>query len=189
MSRQQQEKLQFTSRLITLGELASSLAHEINQPLAAISNYNMGSVTRLKAGKVSPEELLPVITALNEQLERLEQTIDTQQRFVADAAHRQVVHADRGQPRQRPRGSALEAGKQQIVHGLEIVVDELLLEARFLGNALHVQDIEPVRHDQARGTFEDLRTSFFWSESRAGPGLTRRGHGRISIAGRRAHRY
>lgn len=35
----------------------------------------------------TPEELLPVITALNEQLERLEQTIDTQKRFVADAAH------------------------------------------------------------------------------------------------------
>lgn len=37
--------------------------------------------------KDTPEELLPVITALNEQLERLEQTIDTQKRFVADAAH------------------------------------------------------------------------------------------------------
>lgn len=35
----------------------------------------------------TPEELVPVITALNEQLSRLEQTIDTQKRFVADAAH------------------------------------------------------------------------------------------------------
>jgi len=57
MSRQQQEKLQFTSRLITLGELASSLAHEINQPLAAISNYNMGSVTRLRSRKSEPRRL------------------------------------------------------------------------------------------------------------------------------------
>ncbi|NJM32298.1 MAG: hypothetical protein HC848_04785 [Limnobacter sp.] len=35
----------------------------------------------------TPEELLPVIHALNEQLERLQQTIDTQKRFIADAAH------------------------------------------------------------------------------------------------------
>lgn len=35
----------------------------------------------------TPEELLPVITALNEQLARLQQTILTQKRFVADAAH------------------------------------------------------------------------------------------------------
>ena len=82
MSRQQQEKLQFTSRLITLGELASSLAHEINQPLAAISNYNMGSVTRLKAGKVSPEELLPVLEKVNVQAQRAGDVIRRIREFV-----------------------------------------------------------------------------------------------------------
>jgi PAS domain S-box-containing protein len=82
MSRQQQEKLQFTSRLITLGELASSLAHEINQPLAAISNYNMGSVTRLKAGKVSPEELLPVLEKVNIQAQRAGDVIRRIREFV-----------------------------------------------------------------------------------------------------------
>ncbi len=35
----------------------------------------------------TPEELMPVISALNEQLQRLEHTIDAQKRFVADAAH------------------------------------------------------------------------------------------------------
>lgn len=82
MSRQQQEKLQFTSRLITLGELASSLAHEINQPLAAISNYNMGSVARLKSGKVSPEELLPVLEKVNVQAQRAGDVIRRIREFV-----------------------------------------------------------------------------------------------------------
>ena len=82
MSRQQQEKLQFTSRLITLGELASSLAHEINQPLAAISNYNMGSVSRLKSGKVSPEELLPVLEKVNVQAKRAGDVIRRIREFV-----------------------------------------------------------------------------------------------------------
>lgn len=82
MSRQQQEKLQFTSRLITLGELASSLAHEINQPLAAISNYNMGSVTRLRAGKVSPEDLLPVLEKVNVQAQRAGDVIRRIREFV-----------------------------------------------------------------------------------------------------------
>ncbi|HEX4843035.1 MAG TPA: PAS domain S-box protein [Limnobacter sp.] len=82
MSRQQQEKLQFTSRLITLGELASSLAHEINQPLAAISNYNMGSVNRLKSGKVSPEELLPVLEKVNVQAQRAGAVIRRIREFV-----------------------------------------------------------------------------------------------------------
>jgi two-component system sensor histidine kinase DctS len=35
LARQQFEKLQFTGRLVTMGEMASTLAHELNQPLAA----------------------------------------------------------------------------------------------------------------------------------------------------------
>src|SRR5690606_31456686 len=50
-SRIQQEKAQLTSRLTTRGEMASSLAHELNQPLTAISNYNMAAVAMLKSGK------------------------------------------------------------------------------------------------------------------------------------------
>jgi PAS domain S-box-containing protein len=42
--RQQQEKVALTSRLMTMGEMASSLAHELNQPLTAINNYSLGGV-------------------------------------------------------------------------------------------------------------------------------------------------
>ncbi len=44
MVRQQQEKVELTSRLMTMGEMASTLAHELNQPLTAISNYSLGAV-------------------------------------------------------------------------------------------------------------------------------------------------
>ena len=44
----QQDKLMRTSRLMTVGEIASTLAHEINQPLAAIANYVSGCIRRLK---------------------------------------------------------------------------------------------------------------------------------------------
>ena len=43
-------RLEQTARLISMGEMAVSLAHELNQPLAAVSNYCMGSVRRLEAG-------------------------------------------------------------------------------------------------------------------------------------------
>jgi PAS domain S-box-containing protein len=70
MSRSQQEKVQLTSRLITMGEMASSLAHELNQPLTAIANYNMGTVARLKSGNVPPELLLPALEKASEQAQR-----------------------------------------------------------------------------------------------------------------------
>jgi hypothetical protein len=58
LSRQQQEKLQLTARLISVGEMASTLAHELNQPLAAIANYNMGCVRRLRSGEYAAQDLL-----------------------------------------------------------------------------------------------------------------------------------
>ncbi|MBI3900331.1 MAG: PAS domain S-box protein [Gammaproteobacteria bacterium] len=45
--RQQQDKLQFTARLVTMGEMASTLAHELNQPLSAISSYATGCLNLL----------------------------------------------------------------------------------------------------------------------------------------------
>jgi two-component system sensor kinase FixL len=48
-----QSELVHVSRLTAMGEMASALAHEINQPLAAISNYMKGS-RRLLAGSADP---------------------------------------------------------------------------------------------------------------------------------------
>lgn len=50
---QLQSELVHVSRLTAMGEMASALAHELNQPLAAISNYMKGS-RRLLAGSTDP---------------------------------------------------------------------------------------------------------------------------------------
>ena len=44
LSRASQERLQATARLATVGEMASLLSHELNQPLAAIASYANGSL-------------------------------------------------------------------------------------------------------------------------------------------------
>lgn len=44
LSRQQQDRLQASARLATVGEMASLLSHELNQPLAAIASYATGSL-------------------------------------------------------------------------------------------------------------------------------------------------
>ncbi|MFA6022164.1 MAG: PhnD/SsuA/transferrin family substrate-binding protein [Rhodospirillales bacterium] len=49
-ARRQREELEHGARLALLGEMVSSLAHEINQPLAAIHNYAGGCERRLAAG-------------------------------------------------------------------------------------------------------------------------------------------
>lgn len=48
LTRQQEEKLHANARLATMGEMASMLAHELNQPLAAISSYTTGALNILQ---------------------------------------------------------------------------------------------------------------------------------------------
>ena len=67
---QQQKRLEQTSRLITMGEMASSLAHELNQPLSAIANYCAGCVKRMQSGNYQFEDLLAAMQKASEQAER-----------------------------------------------------------------------------------------------------------------------
>jgi signal transduction histidine kinase len=50
ISRLSLERLQKSARLATLGEMASMLSHELNQPLAAIASYASGSLNLLMNG-------------------------------------------------------------------------------------------------------------------------------------------
>jgi len=70
INRGQQEKLELGSRLITLGGMAAALAHELNQPLAAIANYNRGSVQRLRTGNTDHGTLIEAMEKSAEQIER-----------------------------------------------------------------------------------------------------------------------
>ena len=55
ISRQQQDRLQASARLATVGEMASLLSHELNQPLAAIASYASGSLNLLdEAAQAAP---------------------------------------------------------------------------------------------------------------------------------------
>ena len=49
VARQQQDRLQATARLATIGEMASLLSHELNQPLSAIAAYATGTLNMMDA--------------------------------------------------------------------------------------------------------------------------------------------
>lgn len=82
LARQEEERLQFTGRLMTMGEMASSLAHELNQPLAAINNYCMGTAALVRAGRTSPETLLPALEKTSQQAVRAGMIIKRIRSFV-----------------------------------------------------------------------------------------------------------
>jgi len=78
----QAERAQSVSRLITMGEMASSVAHELNQPLTAISNYCSGMISRIERGQMTPDTLLPALQKTAHQAQRAGQIIQRIRAFV-----------------------------------------------------------------------------------------------------------
>ena len=69
LSRSSQERLQATARLATVGEMASLLSHELNQPLAAISSYATGSLNLMQHPEFSDTH--PPLSDLQMAFERI----------------------------------------------------------------------------------------------------------------------
>ena len=123
MSRTSQERLQATARLATVGEMASLLSHELNQPLAAISSYATGSLNLLQDGAVPDPELAESLTSavqrIGQQAERAGKVIKSVHDFV------------------RRRDQAREAIQPRTL--LDNVMPLVSLQARKLGVRLDVQ--------------------------------------------------
>jgi two-component system sensor histidine kinase DctS len=98
LARQQQEKLHASARLATMGEISSMLAHELNQPLAAISSYATGALNLLGRAfetgtPLDPAILKPALEQASLQARRAGQIIRSVHEFVKKREpERQEVH-------------------------------------------------------------------------------------------------
>ena len=85
LSRASQERLQATARLATVGEMASLLSHELNQPLSAISSYATGSLNLIQQAQ-SPAhtmgDLKMALERISEQASRAGKVINSVHDFV-----------------------------------------------------------------------------------------------------------
>ena len=82
LASQQAEKAAVTSRLMTMGEMASSVAHELNQPLTAITNYCNGMVSRVRNDAIKKDDLLAALEKTAKQAQRAGQIIHRIRNFV-----------------------------------------------------------------------------------------------------------
>lgn len=82
LNQEQKAQLEATARLVTVGEIASSIAHELNQPLAAIASYILGSLNRLRSGSADPQALTGALELAGAQAERAGQIIRRVRDFV-----------------------------------------------------------------------------------------------------------
>ncbi|MFZ4876094.1 sensor histidine kinase [Janthinobacterium sp. Mn2066] len=88
-ARQQQARQDHTARLAILGEMASAIAHELNQPLAAIGNFARGMVRRIEAGRLDAAPLFEGAQEIATQSERAGAII----RHIRAMAQKRTAHS------------------------------------------------------------------------------------------------
>ncbi len=91
LERRHREELAHVTRLSMMGELASGLAHEINQPLTTISTYVEGLLTRAQRKDLAQDVLLDILGRVADQAGVASQIIRRLRSFVLK---REIVRAD-----------------------------------------------------------------------------------------------
>ncbi|MEQ8196222.1 MAG: PAS domain S-box protein, partial [Rhodospirillales bacterium] len=81
-NRRYRDVVSHSRRLNLLGEMAAGLAHEINQPLAAIANYTEGCIHRLKTGGEDTGKVLEALQRVSDQADRAGKIISRIRGFV-----------------------------------------------------------------------------------------------------------
>jgi PAS domain S-box-containing protein len=74
--------LMHLARVGTLGEMGTMLAHELNQPLAAIANYALGGLERVRVGRATVEALAYALAQIAPEAKRAGEIIRSMREFV-----------------------------------------------------------------------------------------------------------
>jgi len=80
--RQHQAELAHAGRISSMGEMATGIAHELNQPLAALRTHAEACVLDIEAGNADPTSLLEDLNIIAAQAERATQIIRRLRNFL-----------------------------------------------------------------------------------------------------------
>jgi len=115
-----QSELAHVGRLSEMGTLASSLAHELNQPLTAISSYSEGAINLL-SDEVDAEKLAMALEALKEVSSEAVRAGEIVRRMRDFLSHGQTEHRIESLPRLITEANALAlVGSKE--HGIDVQV-------------------------------------------------------------------
>jgi signal transduction histidine kinase len=117
-ARQHQAEIAHAARLSTLGGMAAGLAHELNQPLAAVVSYARGCARRLEAGEIPKAALLEVLEEISAQALRAGEVLRRIRDFLRGESRRDEVDLNDvvrralrfAEPEARRAGVRLELG-------------------------------------------------------------------------------
>ena len=149
-----------SSHLITMGEMASSVAHELNQPLTAITNYCNGMIARIESQQVSTEDLIEPLRKTAKQAARAAQIILRIRAFVKRSAPNRALAHPADLIHEAYELFELELRKRQaqfvmqLADGLpQLSLDPILIEqvlVNLVKNAAEAMDMAGIAEDARR---------------------------------------
>jgi two-component system sensor kinase FixL len=89
-ARQHLEQLAHVARVSSMGEMASAIAHEINQPLTAIANYSYACLRLLRSKAASSDEIQQAMQRVASEAERAGEIVRHMRNFVRSEGGRTV---------------------------------------------------------------------------------------------------
>lgn len=119
-SRELQAELAHTHRLSLIGEMASGLAHELNQPLTAIRLYAKGCAKRLRTGEGTRDEVLAAMDRLSSEVLRAGEIVSWIRGFVRKQQPRTMSVDMNGLIREAVDLLSHEVGEQDVQVNLDL---------------------------------------------------------------------
>jgi signal transduction histidine kinase len=128
MARERDELLQRSARLASLAEFASGIAHELNQPLAAIANYSAVAEAHLARSEHALPQVRDAVQALGEEAQRAGRIIQSLRSFIRQRAvehkpHRVVDLLDEPLTLLRPLAARLQVAIDVQANAPEACID------------------------------------------------------------------
>lgn len=126
-ARQHRDEIAHAARLTTLGGMAAGLAHELNQPLAAVVSYARGCARRLEAGDLTKAALLEVLEEISAQALRAGEVLRRIREFLRGESRREEVDLN-DVVRRALRFAEGEARRSDVKLELALAPDALRIE-------------------------------------------------------------
>lgn len=137
LARAHESELAHCLRLTTMGEMATALAHDINQPLTAASNYVQGCLLRLRSGQLDMQQLLHVLEEVAGQTERAAAVVRNVREFVSKEKSDRAYHDIHKLITDAVRLILPEARRADVILQTELRAHRALAEV----NALQIQQV------------------------------------------------
>jgi len=181
-TQQHRERIAHVGRITAMGEMTTTLAHELNQPLAAIVNYAQGCIHRLRNGAVNVDELLTALGHIASEGNRSGEIIRRLRDFLrkgkslrvrADINHivREAVELANLEARQKNIALQLE-----LSDGMPLVLADAVQIEQVVLNLVHnaieaIDEAQSQRREVIVQTSPDPRNGIEVTVRDTGPGL------------------